>query len=192
VKAHRMMPVSIFLLVLLVGAGLLSGIFLREAWRRNLLAKWVIVGAIRLKALAPVPPATRLFREHVLDPIPKSVTELEADRAREVFGWGYVLHFKVNREDLSLILNARPFRRIYNVMYGGGYLDFEYDSRSSRSMIVYPGGGEKAPAWFTPKRLFGLEGYEFHEQKYRYLYTWVVLYDAELGEAYVLAFNGDA
>jgi len=190
-KAHRIMLVSILFLVLVVGAGLLSGIFLREAWRKNLLAKWVIVGAIRLKALVPVPSATRLFREHILDPIPKSVTELEADRAQEVFGWGYVFHFKINREDLSLILNARPFRRVYNVMYGGGYLDFEYDSRSSRSMIVYD-SAEKAPTWFTPKRLFGLEGYEFHEEKYHQLYTWVVLYNAELGEAYVLAFNGDA
>jgi len=36
-KAHRIMLAPILFLVLVVGAGLLSGIFLREAWRRNLL-----------------------------------------------------------------------------------------------------------------------------------------------------------
>jgi hypothetical protein len=163
-RFHSPMVLPLFTITLLVCA---------------LLAK----GVIWLSAL-PAP----LFREFVLKPVPKSVTQLEFDQARGILGYGYVFHFRISQEDVALLLRSRPFRPVANVSYEGGSLGFHYDDGSQHGVLVYPPDGKKAPAWYVPWRQPDLRAYACHEQKGAREYTWALLYDEKSTEAYFLAF----
>ena len=67
--------------------------------------------------------ASTAFRQYVLAPIPKSVTNIRADQPKNFGGYRYTFRFNINRDDLGLLINARPFVRIWNVKYRDGSLD---------------------------------------------------------------------
>lgn len=187
-KARHTIWTPMLLIAALTGVGVLFTVILWEAWRRGWIAIIVFLAAIMLRAAMPLPPAKRLFRKHILDPVPKSVAELKVDRARETFGYGYVFYFKISEEDLDLLIASRPFERIHTVTYGGGAL---YGvGWPTPLLLVYPPG--KEPDWFTRRKICGREGYAYDEVKSGKLYTWVLVCDRKLGEAYFFAFKGDA
>jgi hypothetical protein len=173
--------------LLLASGWMLFIVALWIAYRRGLLAGLVVMGVLLLQGSAP--PAS-LFREHIRDPIPTSVAEIRVDRARKFFGYGYVFHFRINKADADLIMSSRSLQRVYNVGYAEGDFVYAYDSLSGGGIAVYAPGRE--PSWFTPRKWLGrMQAYEAHEVKYGDLYTWLLLYNEQLGEAYFLAFKGD-
>jgi hypothetical protein len=182
-KASKIMLISALSLAFSTCAGLILGSLLWRAWRSGLVAKVVILALILLRHSAPAPPK-RLFKEHILDPIPKSVKEIKVDRAREFSGYGYVFHFKISGEDLDRIVESRPFERMF-ISYEYGNLYF-----GNTGLSVYPPGEE--PAWFIGWELRGSEGYAYEEVKGGKSYTWVLIFNQELEEAYFFSYKGDA
>jgi len=152
----------------------------------------VAVGVVLWQAPAE-PSAEDLFLEYVVDPIPASVSEIRADCAKRTHGLGYVLAFMISREDLAPILDSGPFRPIPNVEYFSGHLRWERSERHWESMHLYevPGliGHTKKPAWFTPESWDNCEAYISTGDHGKAGIKRILLYSAELGEAYFIAFT---
>ena len=96
--------------------------------------------------------AHELFRQHVMDPIPASVAHIKADQARGASSYRCVFRFAVDKADVELIRQSRPFREVRITGYmGGGSLCWDWrDSCSSgpekgRAFCVY---GSHAPSWY--------------------------------------------
>ncbi|MHC4439476.1 MAG: hypothetical protein ACYS3S_19135, partial [Planctomycetota bacterium] len=71
--------------------------------------------------------ASQLFRQYILDPIPKSVTNIRADQPKKILGYKYTFRFNINRDDLALLIDSRHFMRVWNVKYKNGYLYWGWD-----------------------------------------------------------------
>jgi hypothetical protein len=133
---------------------------------------------------------SRLFQRCVVDPIPKSVTELRVDRPGGIFAYGYTFRFKINEGDVAAIVASRPFRIVQNVKYENwGGLHFEWSPRSWSELAIYPSGMRK-PAWFTPDLWHDPDAYAY-EERAKQLTTWVLLYNQQIGEAYFLVTSSD-
>jgi hypothetical protein len=189
-SGHRALWLVGLLLSLSACAGALGLVLLWKIWRSGRLAQWVFLGAILLRASAPLPPPTRLFREHILDPIPESVREIKVDRAREVFGYGYVFSFRIDKADLESIIRSRPYTRRSHVYYAARAGEMVEMGDMLPILTIYPPREKKPPAWWIPERVRDLDAYVYRETKDgNDEYTWMLLYNEEFGEAYFLAFK---
>jgi hypothetical protein len=102
---------------------------------------------------APSGPPPALFRQFVLDPIPESVTDLKADRTQALFGYGYAFHFRVNREDIGVILESRPFKRVAKIeCTRESSLAWRWEPSSGGGGVILPvyAPGQRRPRWFKP------------------------------------------
>jgi hypothetical protein len=125
----------------------------------------------------------RLFRRYVLDPVPRSVTEVRVDRLGGVFAYGYAFRFRIQEADVATIIKSRPFQRVQNVRYEDwGELNFEWSPTFGRGLSLYP-SETSMPAWFTPGLWHDPESYAY-EQCTAHRRTWVLLYNRQAGEAY--------
>ena len=161
-----------------------------------------------------MPTPAEIFTEHILDPIPNSVTNLKADRPEysQVFSKGYIytLRFNINRADLALIIGSQPFQRVWDVRYdefgkivwywdppGGTYTRME-------DLIVYGDEGRRRePKWFKTDQWNEFEVYVFkkvgdyvnaqamkyHKKAYEQEITHVLLYNEKDQEAYFIISN---
>jgi hypothetical protein len=78
-----------------------------------------------IKSLTPPPPLPEeIFEQHVLSPIPKSVTNIKADQPSKIFGSIYTFRFNINRDNLDLFINSRPFVEVWHVKYKNGMLEW--------------------------------------------------------------------
>jgi len=172
----------------------------------------VFVGYFLKEVLSqpPMPPPSEIFRQYILDPIPESVTNIKADQPHKIFGYTYTLRFNINRTDLALLIDSRPFVKVWNVKYKNGYLGWAWDtwhgfSMNGSTIIVYhpENWWRRKPAWFTPELLDNPEAYAFykvgdrvniealkHERKggERVNYQ-VLIYNEKEGEAYFIISN---
>ena len=137
-----------------------------------------------------MPPPSEIFRQHVLDPIPKSVTNVKADQPREIGGFMYTLRFDINRADIDMLIDSGPMERVWNVRYGDRRLDWGWDqagpggrSMYGHSMIVY---GRREPGWFRPELWDNPEAFASREEASGRTITRVLLYDEREGEAYFI------
>ena len=104
--------------------------------------------------------ASEAFRRYVLGPIPESVTNIR-----------YIFRFNINREDLSLLINSKPFVRVWNVKYRNGNIDWYWDLDSpilgigmhGSSIICYKQSARK-PGWFRPGLWDNPEAYAFWKE----------------------------
>ncbi len=152
--------------------------------------------------------ASQAFRQYVLNPIPKSVTNINADPASIIFGYTYTFRFNINRDDLALLINSRPFIRVWNVKYKNGCISWEWDragpmgiAKHGHSMPLYGDVWDlpREPAWFKPElwdnpeaygflkvgNLVNIQALERDRQKSRGRLTiQVLLYNEKQGEAY--------
>lgn len=113
--------------------------------------------------------ASAAFRRYVLNPIPKSVTNIRADQPMKIHGYRYTFRFNINRDDLGLLINSRPFVRVWNVKYKNKHLSWYWERgdgkfgmpkyRYSTTMICYKYTRE--PGWFTPELWDNPEAYAF-------------------------------
>jgi hypothetical protein len=146
-----------------------------------------------------------IFRQYILEPIPQSVTNIKADQPKDIGGYTYTFRFKINRADLNLILESKPFQRVWNTKYYSGMLDWGWDrdgplgySTRGQGMSIYGSGFfRREPRWFRPGRwanpeayvfykagdLVNVEAYDSKPRRGRQYIT-VLLYNEDKGEAY--------
>lgn len=167
-KLRILMLVVLMFLVCIVVALIFAAIIIVKTPTSPFLLKIVMVGLVLKEVLLPppMPPPSELFRQYIMDPIPKSVTNIRANRPSVIGGYTYVLRFNIRRPDLDSIINSRPFQRVCNVKYNNGYLEWAWDTWQGFSMnrsdiIVY--GSRRGPRWFRPQLWDKPEVYVFEK-----------------------------
>ena len=164
---------------------------------------------------APQAPPEELFRQYVLEPIPKSVTNINADQPSKIFGYTYTFRFNISRDDLTQLINSGPFVGVWGVKYKKGVLKWGWGrtgpielkiAKYGHSMPLYEYGGRPhAPAWFRPGQWDNPEAYLFYKvgdlvniQVFEHDFehdgrisggrvtTQVLLYNEKEGEAYFI------
>lgn len=120
--------------------------------------------------------ASQIFGQYVLDPIPESVTNIRAHQPGIFYGSTYTLRFNINRDDLALITNSRPFIKVWNVKYKDGGLYWGWGRveagplvipealaipKYGQAMSLYDPGRE--PLWFRPELWDNPEAYGLYK-----------------------------
>ena len=140
-----------------------------------------------------------------MSPILKSVTNIKADQPKNIGGYRYTFRFNINRGDLALLTDSRPFVRIWNVKYWNGYLSWRWDNPDGKYGISIPCYDHtRELSWFKPGLWDNPEAYAFYkvgnlvniqafERDSRGLLdfsgrviTQVLLYNEKEGEAYFI------
>ena len=143
-----------------------------------------------------------MFRGYVMNPIPQSVTNIKADQPKDFGGYRYTFRFNIDRGDLSLLTDSRPFVRIWNVKYKNGYLSWRWDNPDGKYGISIPCYDHtREPSWFKPGLWDNPETYAFYKvgrliniqaierDKWNLggrVSTQVLLYNEKEGEAYFI------
>jgi hypothetical protein len=185
-KRHKLAAHILFLLVLLNCIALLF------------IFAWIIL----LKP--PKTPPSEVFRRYVLAPIPESVTNIRADQPKNIGGYRYTFRFNINRDDLALLINSRPFIKVWNVKYEDGSLNWAWDrdgpfgtGKYNSGIICYKKSARK-PGWFKLGLWDNPEAYAFWKEGdlvnvERFgkkssgpTYIRVLLYNEKEGEAYFI------
>jgi hypothetical protein len=127
-----------------------------------------------------------IFIRYVRFPIPKSVKNIKADRPKwEISGHKYVMRFKINKDDLKLILDSRPFKEMIDVRYRGSVLSWNLDPHHGEMIPLYTSREE--PKWFRPDQWKNPKVYRYRERDTSYrLHLQVLIYNEEVGEAYLI------
>lgn len=121
---------------------------------------------------APPAPPEEIFTGYVLNPIPESVTNIKTDQPGNFFGYEYTFRFNISREDLSSLIDSRPFIRIWNVKYKNGCIDWGWDragfmgtAKVGHSMPLYGDNWDlpREPVWFKPGLWENPEAYGFYK-----------------------------
>jgi len=162
-KRHKLAAHILFLLVLLNCIALL----------------FIFVWIILLKPpKTPQTPPSEVFRRYVLDPIPESVTNIRADRPSIIFGYTYTFRFNINRDDLALLTNSRPFIRVWNVKYEDGSLNWGWGRVEVEGLVIPEGSPldipkyglsmslysrARKPKWFRPELWDNPEAYGLYK-----------------------------
>lgn len=215
-KRHKLAVRMLFLFVFLIGIVvplIFAATKLRKVSPRELFLRCVFAGYVLMQKPPPMPPPSEVFRQHVLDPIPESVTNIKADQPKNILGYRYTLRFNINRVDLALLIDSRPFERVWNVKYKNGYLSWEWDPPrlygipghrisipgSGVTIILYHQDGRREPEWFKLKLWDNPEAYVFRKignqvniqtmedmKAYDRINTQVLLYNEKEDEAYFI------
>ena len=142
---------------------------------------------------------TAIFRQYVLKPIPRSVGKIRADQPMSLGGYKYVFRFRINRADLSLILNSRPLERLakMSVTPDGRCLSWDWNpggQHSSGGLVfsAYSGrpNAHVPPSWYSDLgHWVNFEAYALEYMKNRPGMTAtsileILIYNETLGEAY--------
>ncbi len=136
------------------------------------------------------------FKEYVADPIPPSVTDIRVDQPKTLLGFGYIFRFKIGKADVDGIVGTRHLKRVASAKCENGFVKWGSNERSVEMMDPYGEGWRvRVPGWFREveqwenptgyvldflKQEPGMNAVRVHE---------VLIYDAELGEAFFLNFN---
>ena len=133
------------------------------------------------------PSPSRAFRKLVWSPILKSVEDIKMDRRISVFGshW-YVFQFRVDKQDLSLILNSRAFQKVPSIKFTeSGQLWWGDPMKGGHSLsLYYPVTKRHAPVWFNLRQWNSPNVYViFNEHVIR---SRLLVYNENLGEAYFI------
>ncbi len=186
---RRMLFIFVFLVCIVVLLTFAAAVLLKTS-PSELLLRCVFAGYVLMKKPPPMPPPSEIFRQHILDPIPESVTNIKADQPKKILGYRYAIRFNINRVDLVLLTDSQPFERVWNVKYRDGRLRWDWDppggvTRRRISMIVYHPNGPRKPAWFSPDLWDNPEAYAFRKVD-DHVNTKVLLYNEKEGEAYFI------
>ncbi len=183
----------IFMVVAIIAA--IPAAFLLLKLLRNPLGAglFIILLIITHQPEPPMPPADEVFRQYVLDPVPASVTNIKADQPRRPLAYTFTLRFDIDRDDVGLLVKHLSMKRVWNVKYEKGYLEWAWDTWQGRSMggvsiIVYR-SGQREPKWFEPQQWNQPEAYVFEEKTRDGTKHKILLYNERKGEAYFVAQN---
>jgi len=126
---------------------------------------------------------SRVFKKYVCNPIPKSVKDIKVHRLWELSGHRYVMHFKISKADLELILSSRRFKEMMDFTYRNGILHVTVDAAHGESLPVFL--RQRAPEWFRPDNWDNPKVYRFKERDIEYREQMqILIYNDKLGEAY--------
>lgn len=186
-KWRKLFLLVFLICIILIFAATIS-LKVRKVSPKELFLRCVFVGYVLMQKPPPMPPPSEVFRQHVLDPIPESVTNIKADQPKNILGYRYTLRFNINRADLAKLINSGPLVRVWNVKYGKGRLKWAWDtwhghSMSGSDVIVYK---RREPAWFRPELWDNPEAYAFDETVGGRMNTKVLLYNEKEDEAYFI------
>jgi hypothetical protein len=138
---------------------------------------FILIGVIEVLVFCGCKPrsmsekeASQAFRNYVLNPIPKSVTNIRADQPKKFRGYRYTFRFNINREDLGLIINSGPFVKVWHTKYENGALHWKWDrgtgplglSKYSSEIPCYDHTVE--PPWFKLGQWDEPEAYAFRKK----------------------------
>ncbi|MGD8785928.1 MAG: hypothetical protein PVJ60_00765 [Phycisphaerales bacterium] len=146
-----------------------------------------------------MPPASELFKQYVMDPIPASVTNIKADQPKTIGGYGYVFRFDINRADLDLIIKSRPFREAQLTNFSdSGSISWNWKGLPSYGSIGERGRGfgiygvkRRKPSWYTLESWENPETYALVEEKKDVNTSdiQVLIYNVKLGQAFFIVFD---
>jgi hypothetical protein len=106
--------------------------------------------------------ASKAFKRYVLDPIPKSVTNIKVDQPKNFQGYRYTFRFNINRSDLDLLIHSKPFVRVWSVEYKNGDLRWSWDRPDGKYWTTRPCYDHtKEPSWFRLEQWDAYEAYVF-------------------------------
>jgi len=151
----------------------------------------LVLAALLAIALRVSTNTSRVFRQYVCDPVPKSVQHVKVHRRWELSGHRYVMHFEIDPNDLSSILDSRQFKEVSKVRYRDGSLCWDLDSSHSEELWLYPPShGGLAPDWFRPNDWNSPKAYRYKERQPNYRqHMQVLVYNDERGEAYFIEYQ---
>ena len=136
--------------------------------------------------------AAELFRKHIMDPIPASVTQIQADQPMVVGSCVYILRFSVSLADFELIAKSRPFREAEISVYPDGALDWTWknlpvsgDLGEIGSEFPMYGQRQRRPSWFDLHSWDHSKGYAYRK-KGPHEESQVLIYNSILGQAYFI------
>jgi hypothetical protein len=173
----------------------------------QLLVLFAIVMYIVLGIITPIVnrrlSPSEAFSKFVCRPIPKSVTDIKTDRLIRWNGWHrFVFHFKIDEEDLSLILNKKPFKEIQYFRYNPetGWFKWAKEKppnyfespqpphwKSSSGVLYDISSGEIEPEWLSIEQWDNPKVYLYIVRDvYRLRF---LAYNKELGEAYFVDYR---
>ncbi len=134
--------------------------------------------------------APDLFRQYVLDPIPRSVVRVRAHQPKTLGGYGYTFRFKIGRSDLIVLLESRPLERVHDLGYDDQVLYWYWSPTSSMSMSPYgQGWWPREPKWFADLGTWtNVEAYALDQERGDGEITEVLIYDPDLEEAIFITF----
>jgi hypothetical protein len=89
------------------------------------------------------------FKKYILDPIPKSVKNINVDETKIFCEYAYLFGFDINKEDLKLIIDSKSLTPAKLIDYTAGSfnLDYHYKDYEGMSIPVY-GYNQKPASWF--------------------------------------------
>jgi len=182
---------------------------IKHGWLIKLLiASLILAAAIAVNCRrSPDALGSQIFRKYIIKPVPKSVTDIKVDKLSPggLFGSGrsYVMHFKISKDDVALIVNSRAFEEFELITYQKGTrwgnlrwgnrsshrLDSQrnlYLGKTSQSMIVYKDYDQRPPEWFRPNDWNSPKVYSISEKwgRSRRYRTNVLIFNEDLEEAY--------
>lgn len=89
------------------------------------------------------------FKKYILDPIPKSVKNINVDQTMIYYGYAYLLGFDINKEDLKLIIDSNSLTPAILIDYAAGSLNLEYHYKDYVGMRIPVYEYDQKPAsWF--------------------------------------------
>jgi hypothetical protein len=200
--AVRILFFFVFLICVVVLLTIAASIFLKAS-PLELFLRCVFAGYVLTQKPPPMPPPAEIFRQHILDPIPESVTNIKADRPSEIWGYRYTLRFNINRADVDELIYSNSLVRVWNVKHRDGRLSWDWETwhglptegghyymKGEFTMIVYDSRSlRRKPKWFRPELWENPEAYAFKEKIGGRMYTQVLLYNEKEGEAYFIVSN---
>jgi len=147
---------------------------------------------------------SRIFSKYVLETIPKSVTDIKVDELEfPVLGHGYVMRFKIEKADMTHILNSQAFEEFTSVVYKQGGLFWRNIDDRTRDPVKDLLGGDTSnlplytnqrqqqpPEWFRPNDWSNPKVYAVSEKygKSSRYQTKVLIYNEKLEEAYFVEY----
>ena len=132
---------------------------------------------------------SRVFKKYVCNPIPKSVKDIKVHRPWELSGHRYVMHFKISKADLELILNSRRFKKMMDLWYRNGILHVTVDSSHGEMLHVFR-VEQRHPKWFRPDNWDNQKVYRFKERNIEYRKNMkILIYNETLSEAYFVEYQ---
>ena len=82
----RMLFVIMFFICVVGFLILTATIFFLKVSPRELFLRCVFAGYVLTQKPPPMPPPSDVFRQYVVDPIPNSVTNIKADKPKDIWG----------------------------------------------------------------------------------------------------------
>jgi hypothetical protein len=205
-KRYKLVVLVLFLFVYLFcifGSFLYVAVSLRGTSPSDLLLRCALLGYYIKEYLSqpPMPPPSEIFETYILNPIPESVMDIKADKPKEIWGYTYTLLFNINRADLDMLIDSRPFQKVPYISYSEGLLRWVWKPGHSGSIIVYDSPRwRREPRWFRPEKWEDSEAYVFQKvgdkvniQTFGYrrdiydrMDTQVLIYNEKEGQAYFI------